>query len=507
MNQNYHDLYGVEAAPVPSAAAVKPKTVYAGRDVILAFSAMLCGFFCVRFVAWHPPGLLTTLLFWAMLTGGVVYLRKSGRTFSRTHVLLTAVLYVFSSLYTLTDNALLKGLNTVYLLLTGALLVFMLCRPEADVFRYLPFTLPKAAAGMPLTGFGKCFGAAASAAKAGSVWKNAGYCVAGLITAVPLTVIVAALLCSADDNMADALGLLRDIPTDDLAILIPQIGIGILIGCYFFGMLWTNVHAAAAIPESEYDSSIAGLRILPNPMVYAAVTPVCLLYILYFILQIPYFIGGFTGHLAEGYTYAEYARQGFFELCIICCINLAVIAVLCFGARFTGMMKPLVLKIYTLFMSISSIVLAGTAIAKMVLYIGAYGMTPLRIYTTWFMVLLILGFVLIILRQFLPRLPVCRISFAVFTVMFALLCFSRPEAWMTRYNAEMYLAGQLSEFDTALASDMSDDAAAVLCQYPALLDETGEREIARCLAGYERDFYTALDLSAWQILLRTGGKA
>ena len=95
MNQNYHDLYGVEAAPVPSAAAVKPKTVYAGRDVILAFSAMLCGFFCVRFVAWHPPGLVTTLLFWAMLTGGVVYLRKSGRTFSRTHVLLTAVLYVF----------------------------------------------------------------------------------------------------------------------------------------------------------------------------------------------------------------------------------------------------------------------------------------------------------------------------------------------------------------------------------------------------------------------------
>ncbi len=507
MNQPYHDLYNVEAAPLPQVQTAKPEITYTRRDAVLALSAMLLGFLFVRLVCYHVTGLFTTLLFWVLFTVGLVFLKKSGKAFARSHKLLAAVLYVFAAVYTITANPLMKFLNTVFLLVTTGLLVFLICRPGTDVFRYLPFNLPKAVVTVPFSGFGKCFGAAASAAKGKTIWKNAGYCLAGLVIAVPLTVIVGALLCSADDNMADMLGLLQDIPTEDLFILIPHAAIGMLIGCYFFGMLWTNAASEAPLPEGEYDRSIAGMRILPNPMVYAAVTPVCILYILYFIVQIPYFIGGFTGELAEGYTYAEYARQGFFELCAVCCINLAVIGVLCFGAKCSGLMKPLVLKIYTLFMSISSIVLAGTAIAKMVLYIGAYGMTPLRIYTTWFMVLLIFGFVLIILRQFLPRLPVCRISFAVFTVMFGLLCFSRPEAWMTRYNAEMYLAGELEEFDTELVSGMSDDAAAILCQYPSLLDETGELEIARCHARYDRDFYSSLNLSAWQILLRTGGNA
>lgn len=72
---------------------------------------------------------------------------------------------------------------------------------------------------------------------------------------------------------------------------------------------------------------------MPNAMVYAAVTPICILYVLFFVSQFPYFLGGFTGELAEGFTYAEYARKGFFELCAVCCINFAVIGIMSFMAK------------------------------------------------------------------------------------------------------------------------------------------------------------------------------
>ena len=56
-------------------------------------------------------------------------------------------------------------------------------------------------------------------------------------------------------------------------------------------------------------------------------------------------------------------------------------------------------------------------------------------------------------------------DWVVRAVMLGLLCLSRPDAWITRYNVEMYLAGQLEEFDTSVLYDMSDDAWAALAAY------------------------------------------
>ena len=54
-------------------------------------------------------------------------------------------------------------------------------------------------------------------------------------------------------------------------------------------------------------------------------------------------------------TYAEYARRGFFELCAVCVINIAVISCIGFFTRKTGREKPVLLKIYSVFLSLSSL--------------------------------------------------------------------------------------------------------------------------------------------------------
>ncbi|MDE5737388.1 MAG: DUF4173 domain-containing protein, partial [Oscillospiraceae bacterium] len=235
---------------------------------------------------------------------------------------------------------------------------------------------------------------------------------------------------------------------------------------------------------------------------YTAVTPICILYILYIISQINYFMGGFMGILAEGYTYAEYARKGFFELCIVCCINFLVITSMSQYAKITDSEKPLALKIYSIYLCFCSLFLSGTAIAKMILYIQYYGMTRMRIYTTWFMVLLVIGFVLIIIQQFIKKLNAGKIAFIAFTIMFGLLCFSKPDAFIARYNANQYLNGNLEDFDNYMLRDLSNDAWATLSFYDnndlEKLNIKENLQAKKEILAY--DFYQELNLSAWEIL-------
>ena len=514
MTESYQDIYAAPDAadpPETNAPEEKPANAFEQKERILAFLAMLAGFLFIRLCLYHVTGLLTTVLFCLIFTLCILYLRKSGRTFRREHKLLAAVCYLFSLVYTITANSLLKSLNTVFLLIAGSLLIYTVCHTDKNVFRFLPYSLGKALFTAPFANFGRCSAAAVSAVKGSSGGRNLLYVLGGLLIAVPMTIVVAALLCSADENMNRMIQSLFFEPDAELMVLIPHLAFGVLAGSWLFSMLYTNANGKSLEPleTAECERRILGMRFLPNPMVYAAVTPICILYVMFFVSQFQYFLGGFMGELAEGFTYAEYARKGFFELCWVCCINFAVIGVMSFFAKLCGAVKPAMLKIYTLFLAVSSLILAGTALAKMFLYIANYGMTQLRVYTTWFMLLLIIGFVLIIIRQFRFTLPVCKIGFAVFTVMFGLLCFSRPDAWMTRYNAEMCLAGELEELDTEmLYYDMSADAAAVLASYPDgtfnQIQCNSDYPVYRIILNHidlcEDDFYKRLNLSAWLVL-------
>jgi hypothetical protein len=94
----------------------------------------------------------------------------------------------------------------------------------------------------------------------------------------------------------------------------------------------------------------------------------------------------------------------------------------------------------------------------MVMYISEYGLTPLRFYTMWFMLLCGFMFVLIIVKQFRFDMKFSAWFSGIFTAMFALLCFCSPDFVIAKYNIDMYKAGYLAELDTRAILYMSDDA-------------------------------------------------
>ena len=138
--------------------------------------------------------------------------------------------------------------------------------------------------------------------------------------------------------------------------------------------------------------------------------------------------------------------RAFFELCGVAMINLAVLG----GVRLFTVKKgekpvrPLV--VFSVLLSAETLLLIVTALSKMVLYIQQYGLTLLRVYTSWFMVLLFIVFAIVIVAQF-RRVNLAKALVLAFSICFLLLCYSNVDGLIARYNIGRYQAGTLDSVD------------------------------------------------------------
>lgn len=99
------------------------------------------------------------------------------------------------------------------------------------------------------------------------------------------------------------------------------------VAMYIFGMIYSNTEKRYShiLNEASKRNHAESMSRLPVLMVCSALIPLCLIYILFFISQIGYYIDAFQKIIPSGYTAAEYARSGFFQLCAVASINLFVI--------------------------------------------------------------------------------------------------------------------------------------------------------------------------------------
>ena len=361
--------------------------------------------------------------------------------------------------FSITANDFIKFLNTIFVLVLGIYWVYGVCKDKYTIGRFFFFDLLKAVFIMPFSGFAKAPKAITYTSEKSQSYKNIKLALIGLIITIPVTVLVASLLTSADSGVEHMLNLFYGKIQEKVFLLILKFCMGIPVAFYIFGMLYANVRKekAEVFSEEQCEEKMKKLRISPNLILYSAVTPICFLYILFFISQLHYFLSAFMGELPEQYSFSEYARRGFFELCAIAVINLAIILAINLFSKNTGKDKPVMLKSYSIMIAIFTIMIIVTALSKMMMYISEYGLTQLRLYTSWFMLLLALTFLWIIFKQVKVSFNFEKSLVLSFVVMFAVLCFSKVDGIIANYNITMYQASYLKELDVNALCNLSDD--------------------------------------------------
>ncbi len=288
----------------------------------------------------------------------------------------------------------------------------------------------------------------------GTAGKKGGAILLGLGLAVPILLLLIFLLSRADAAFE---GLVKLLPEWDLR----ELSATLILGSGLFFVLYTRAAALAHDPAVQQQAKASkGLSSLTVNTVLGAVA---LVYLVYLFSQLAYFSGGFSGILPEGYTNAEYARRGFFEMAWLCSINLAIIIL---AAGFTARKDklPVSTKLLCLFIGLVTLFLTVTASAKMLLYISAYGLTRLRLLTEVIMVFVGITTAIVTVWLFVPRLPYMQVVLVLALVIGAGVLWADVDTAVAHYNVRAYQSGQLQSIDVRYLNTLGDGAVPYLME-------------------------------------------
>ena len=192
-----------------------------------------------------------------------------------------------------------------------------------------------------------------------------------------------------------------------------------------------------------------------NPVVsITALIPITLLYCVFCGVQ---FVSLFMKRLPDGYTYSQYAREGFFELLAVCIINVALILIIQEFFQDHLLQKA----ILTITCLCTYIMLASSAY-RILLYINAYGLTFLRIMVIWALIVIALLLLGLMTQIFWRHFPTMRYSIFVVWALYLALAFLHPDYIIADYNLSHDFYD--SSYDQTLAQ-LSDDAAPALFRF------------------------------------------
>ena len=296
---------------------------------------------------------------------------------------------------------------------------------------------------------------------------------------IPCVIIIALLFY--DESFRNMFKFIDNIGFDTVVEHIVSAGFGIPVAMYVYGLLVSSKDRKCANTPNAENCRVAGekTKIAPVATVLAAVIPISLIYVIFFISQWKYYVSGFVGALPSETSYAEYARRGFFQLTAVAFINFVIIALVGLLMKRDGKAAKIVQKAVSVIFSLMTLVLISTAAAKMIMYIDVYGLTPKRVYASWFICVLAVLFLLVIIKQFAQKLRLVTVSALVVTVMFAGLAFSNIDGIIARYNVERYMNGSLSEIDVVALIDCGDSAVPALADYVKWEDEKNGTDAAK----------------------------
>lgn len=299
--------------------------------------------------------------------------------------------------------------------------------------------------------------------------------------AVVLLIVFGALFASADAAFADVLG-----------SLMPDVSLGDGPWRLFLGVLGL-VGALAAAYTAAAPVRWDGLTVRPGKargrLEWALPLVVLnLLFAAFLAIQLTVLLGGYDKVMAEtDLSYAQYAREGFWQLLWATLLTLLVIALALRWAPRGGARDRTLVRGVLGTLCLLTLVVVASALRRMDLYVDAYGLTRLRISVA--AVELWLGVVLVLIMaagvfgaKMLPR--AVAASAAVGVLAFGLIS---PDGLIAEQNVERY--SRHHSIDIEYLRGLSADAVPALDTLPEPLRSCALEEIQRSLRHADEPWY------------------
>lgn len=445
--------------------SVQPKIpISPVRDLAYdGLSFVLCFLFC-QWVLFGGLGIAVPIVLGLAYALAFAYLSREKLHFTFSFFCTGVPVLLLLLCFLFYDNLTLRALNVLILLFLIPLNLSYLAGRNEYAFFCAGSLLDglKALFVFPFSNFGRAFSMPFARGRHSRQTSAVLKALVGILLISPVAIVVTLLLMSSDQRFSNVI-------SDGLRLIgtnwMPNVGkllLAVLLTCPAYGFYYA-LRYGTHNPQTHGFELSKRLRLVDVPVVNSALWVVCMIYLLYISTQISYFFSAFVMRLPSGIsTYSEYARRGFFELTAVCAINFFLIAVAMLFSKRSGNTLYRASRITIFALSVLTLMLILTAGSKMFMYIQKQGMTPLRVYTSAFMLFLLAVFVFLIIKMFTDKFNFLRSSAIAAIVLYLGLNFMNPDAMIAHHNLALYqaqlAAGQTASLDTDLLFSLSDSA-------------------------------------------------
>ncbi|MCK9352192.1 MAG: DUF4173 domain-containing protein [Candidatus Paceibacterota bacterium] len=397
-------------------------------------------------------GLNYSLFMAAVALAGLWLARSFSRKIGLEQYAIVAAGMFFASMVFVRSSELLTVLNvlgSVFLLLTGVKLFAGGSLRMFSPFDYIKVpTLPFSFIGP----FFETFSEIVALKKLPGDTAKTREIVRGSFMAIVALLIFAWLFSSADAGFAKLLSNIFSVEIDQG--LINRTFLAAFISAFFvgaFAFMFVRSHTSPASSEEN----VRHLGGLETTILLVSINA---LFTAFIILQISYLFGGASHIIAEGLTYSEYAREGFFQLVIVALLSFFIIG---FAERQVvqkdgGHLRSFKILCGTLVFLV--IVILVSAFTRLSLYENAYGFTVIRLFSHAFMVWLGIMLSLLAFHIWKNGKP-SELAFQTFcsAVIFLFMMNAiNPDVFIAKQNLERYRSTGL--IDAQYLGSLSDDA-------------------------------------------------
>lgn len=433
-----------------------PKENYSFKDKMLLIISVVIGFLFCELIVFEGFGLSVPVFLAAFYAGAIYYLKSRDCKFTKTGLLLFIPVVLLSFCFVIFSNMVLLVLNVMFLFLY--IFIHLIYLTDNQIFeRFSPGMIIDLLHGifiLPLANIGKVFGAIEAAGKNSKSKRVLLQVLIGIVIAIPVLIVVLLLLMSSD-YIFDKL--FRDVfesVIENIGEYIAKIILAVIFAFPLFSLFFSLKHRLKYVGSPQIRKNT---EFISNATTVTFLGLINSVYLLYIIVQFGYLFNAFNSILPEGFNNSQYARRGFFELCVLTFINLTLFLLCYLLSKKENGKLPFIQKIMFTILTVATFIMIISAFSKMAFYIIEYGLTPLRVYTSWFMLMIAVIFIGVLIKIYSEKFKLFRMSLITATVMFIILNIANTDMIIAGVNYTRYKNNIDDTLDFSIYKKLSYD--------------------------------------------------
>ena len=261
-----------------------------------------------------------------------------------------------------------------------------------------------------------------------------------ILISLPIVAIVIILLMSADSIFADLfsgifelIGKIKSFA--GLTNIAGRITVIIILFLFFAGFLINISSKNTMFTQEDEEQESHGIKI-ENITINTILTILNIIYLIFSTIQFTSLFSQIGN--AEGFNYAEYAREGFFQLMFVSFINFGVLFVANINKKEIEINSKIYKKIMSLLIIVFTIIIIISAFYRMNLYEQEYGYTYLRLFVYFILATEVILTIPIILYILEKNINLLKSSIIIVTTMYVVLNFINIDNLIAKRNIDRY---------------------------------------------------------------------